>query len=112
MPMKMSGLTIHKKVWPLLASPQANSVSCYAIMTVMLPKFAKTTEFGLFEPNHSRHSISSFHRLDKRGYAMPYLRCLKPDEADYVMREIHEGVCRNHSGKKSSAQKALRQGFY
>ena len=33
---------------------------------------------------------------------MPYLRCLRPDEAEYVVREIHEGVC----------GKALRQGYY
>ena len=24
--------------------------------------------------------------------------CLTPDKADYVMREVHEGVCENHSG--------------
>ena len=51
-------------------------------------------------------------RLYKRGYAMLYLRCLRLDEAEYVMREIHEGVCGNHSGKRSLAQKVLRQGFY
>ena len=51
-------------------------------------------------------------KLYRRGYAMPYLRCLRPDEADYVMMEIHEGVCGNHSGKRSLAQKALRQGYY
>ena len=43
---------------------------------------------------------------------MPYLRCLRPDEAEYVMREIHEGVCDSHSRKRSLAQKALRQGYY
>ena len=40
-------------------------------------------------------------KLYRRGYAMSYLRCLRPDEAEYVMREIHEGVCSNHSGKRS-----------
>ena len=38
-------------------------------------------------------------KLYRRGYIMPYLRCLRPDEADYVLTEIHEGVCENHSGK-------------
>ena len=51
-------------------------------------------------------------KLYRRGYTMPYLRCLRPDEAEYVMREIHEGVCDNHSGKRSLAHKALRQGYY
>ena len=47
-------------------------------------------------------------KLYRQGYATPYLRCLRPEEADYVMREIHEGVCGNHSEKRSLVQKALR----
>ena len=51
-------------------------------------------------------------KLYKRGYAMSHLRCLRPDEAEYVMREIHEAVCNNHSGKRRLAHKAIRQGYY
>ena len=36
--------------------------------------------------------------LYKRGFSRPYLRCLGQEEADYVMREVHEGICGNHSG--------------
>ena len=36
--------------------------------------------------------------LYKRGFSRPYLRCLSPEEANYVMREVHEGICKNHSG--------------
>ncbi|KAJ4715114.1 Retrovirus-related Pol polyprotein from transposon opus [Melia azedarach] len=50
--------------------------------------------------------------LYRRSFTMPYLRCLHPDEADYVLREIHEGACGNHSGGRSLAYKALRQGYY
>ena len=35
--------------------------------------------------------------LYKRGFSHPYLRCLSPEEVDYVMREVHEGICGNHS---------------
>ena len=35
--------------------------------------------------------------LYKRGFSCLYLRCLGPEEADYVMREVHEGICGNHS---------------
>ena len=35
--------------------------------------------------------------LYKRGFSMPYLKCLTPDEAMYVLQEIHEGICGNHS---------------
>ena len=51
-------------------------------------------------------------KLYRRVSAIPYLRCLRPDEAKYIMRKIHEGVCGNHSGKRSLAQKVLRQGYY
>ena len=36
--------------------------------------------------------------LYKKGFSCPYLRCLGLEEADYVMREVHKGICRNHSG--------------
>ena len=36
--------------------------------------------------------------LYKRGFLRPYLRCLGLEEADYVLREVHKGVCGNHSG--------------
>ena len=47
-------------------------------------------------------------KLYRQGYVMPNLKCLRPDEVEYIIREIHEGVCGNHSGKRSLAQKALR----
>lgn len=31
--------------------------------------------------------------LYKSGYSLPYLRCLTSDEVNYMMREIHEGIC-------------------
>ena len=34
--------------------------------------------------------------LYKKGFSCLYLRCLVPSEADYVIREVHEGVCENH----------------
>ena len=36
--------------------------------------------------------------LYKRGFSRLYLRCLGPEEADYVMKEVHEGICGNHLG--------------
>ena len=36
--------------------------------------------------------------LYKKGFSRPYLRCLSPEEANYVMREVHEGIYKNHSG--------------
>ena len=50
--------------------------------------------------------------LYKRGFFHPYLRCLGTEEADYVMREVHEGICGNHSGSRSLVHKLVRVRYY
>ena len=50
--------------------------------------------------------------LYKRGFSQPYLRCLAPDEANYVLREVHERVCGNHSEVRSLVCKVIRAGYY
>ena len=50
--------------------------------------------------------------LYRRGYTLPFLRCLDADDVDYILREVHERVCGNHSGARSLAYKALRQGYF
>ena len=49
--------------------------------------------------------------LYKRGFSRPYLRCLGTEEADYVMREVNEGICENHSGLRSLVHKLVRAGY-
>ena len=50
--------------------------------------------------------------LYKRGFSRPYLRCLGTEEADYVMREVHGGICGDHSGSRSLVHKLVRAGYY
>ena len=50
--------------------------------------------------------------LYKRGFSQPYLRCLASDEANYVLREVHEGACGNHSGARSLVHKVVCAGYY
>ena len=50
--------------------------------------------------------------LYKRGFSQPYLRCLGHEEANYVMREIHKGICGNHLGARSLVHKLIRAGYY
>ena len=50
--------------------------------------------------------------LYKRGFSQPYLRCLSPNEANYVLREVHEGACGNHSRASSLIHKVVRAGYY
>ncbi|CAL2270675.1 unnamed protein product [Prunus armeniaca] len=48
----------------------------------------------------------------KRGYTTPYLKCLTKEQGDYVLREVHSGVCGDHSGSRSLAHKVFRQGYF
>ena len=50
--------------------------------------------------------------LYKRGFSRLYLRCLGPEEADYVMREVHEGIYGNHLRSQLLAYKLIRVGYY
>ena len=50
--------------------------------------------------------------LYKKGFSRPYLRCLDNEEANYVMRELHEGICKNHSGLRLLVHKLVRVGYY
>ena len=50
--------------------------------------------------------------LYKRGFSKPYLRCLAPNEANYVLTKIHEGACGNHSRARSLVHKVVHVGYY
>ena len=50
--------------------------------------------------------------LYKRGFSQPYLRCLALDESNYVLREVHERACGNHSGVRALVHKVVRAGYY
>jgi hypothetical protein len=50
--------------------------------------------------------------LYKRGYSEPLLKCLSKAESNYVLREIHKGVCEDHSGGRMLAQKTIRAGYF
>jgi hypothetical protein len=48
--------------------------------------------------------------LYKRGFTLPLLKCVSPEEGSYILQEIHEGICENHSGARVLAHKAVRAG--
>ena len=45
--------------------------------------------------------------LYKRDFSRSYLRCLILEKVDYIIQEVHEGVCRNHSGSRSLVNKLI-----
>ncbi|XP_057250719.1 uncharacterized protein LOC125497729 [Beta vulgaris subsp. vulgaris] len=51
-------------------------------------------------------------QLYKKSFTLPLLKCVTPEEGNYVLREIHQGACGSHQGGKTIAGKALRAGYY
>ena len=62
----------------------------------------------------TRSARFTIHRgiLYKYGLSTPILKCVGKEDANYVLKEVHEGICGNHIGARSLAVKALRQGYY
>ena len=45
--------------------------------------------------------------LYKKGFSMPYLKCVDEEEAKYILEEIHQGICGDHVSPKSLVNKAI-----
>ncbi|XP_057545947.1 uncharacterized protein LOC130824940 [Amaranthus tricolor] len=50
--------------------------------------------------------------LYKKSYTHPLLKCVSPEEGNYILREIHEGGCGVHQGVRTVIGKVLRSGYY
>ncbi|GJZ94621.1 reverse transcriptase domain-containing protein [Tanacetum coccineum] len=50
--------------------------------------------------------------LYKKSFLEPWLQCIGPLQADYVIRDIHQGSCSMHSGPRSVVAKAISSGYY
>nr|GEY28167.1 reverse transcriptase domain-containing protein [Tanacetum cinerariifolium] len=50
--------------------------------------------------------------LYRRSFLTSWLRCVEPLQAEYVIREIHEGSCSMHAGPRSVVAKAIWLGYY
>ena len=44
-------------------------------------------------------------QLFKRSLDGSYLKCLTTEHGQYVLAELHEGICGNHPGGRTSAYK-------
>nr|XP_009763444.1 PREDICTED: uncharacterized protein LOC104215355 [Nicotiana sylvestris] len=62
----------------------------------------KVSQFSLFEDG----------TLLRRMFDGPLAICLGLGDTEYVLREIHEDTCGNHSGAESLVRKVIRAGYY
>ncbi|XP_042380129.1 uncharacterized protein LOC121972539 [Zingiber officinale] len=49
-------------------------------------------------------------QLYKKAFARPLLKCIGSEDAEYILREMHEGSCGRHPGDRSLARKILLAG--
>ncbi|KAK1400425.1 hypothetical protein POM88_000030 [Heracleum sosnowskyi] len=50
--------------------------------------------------------------LYKKSFVIPYLKCLRPQEAELFLKEVHEGICGSTWGAGPLLIKITRLGFY
>ena len=50
--------------------------------------------------------------LYKRGFSMPYLKCVDEEEARYILEEVHAGVRGDHAGLRSLVNKVIRTSYF
>ena len=72
---------------------------------------------GILEAEKIRRNAPRFwlledHKLYRRSYSGPYLLCMHPEESEFLLEELHEGICRSHTGGRSLVPKALTQGYW
>ena len=51
-------------------------------------------------------------QLYRRSYDGMHLRCLKREEVEGVMEEVHQGICGSYMNGRMLAKKILRIGYY
>jgi len=50
--------------------------------------------------------------LYKRGYGQPLLKCITAKQAQYIIKELHEGICGYHFGARTMTTRILRAGYF
>ena len=43
---------------------------------------------------------------------MPYLKCVEEVKAKYILEEVHEGVCGDHTDPRSLVSKIIRTSYF
>ncbi|GKV50679.1 hypothetical protein SLEP1_g57376 [Rubroshorea leprosula] len=96
---------------PRAENEQANLLSKFASDGSLSSRSVFVEEAMKLRRKASRYTLVDG-VLYKRSFSLPLLRCLNPYEAEYALREVHEGVCGSHVGARTLAHKVLRQEYY
>ena len=96
-----------------LSQPKVSLEECFNIATSKdewiktYIEVIKSQEQGVEPDAKTAKKVASFvligNELYKRGYFMPLLKCLSREQAEYVIKELHEGICGLHCGARTMA---------
>ncbi|GKC99761.1 reverse transcriptase domain-containing protein [Tanacetum coccineum] len=128
---KVKTLTSSFKKFSIKQVPRSESKKAYVVTEVltvveeeantwMTPIYEYITEETLHAERKKARAVRLKSRrytvingvLYKKSFLEPSLRCVGPLQANYVIREIHEGSCSMHAGPRSVVAKAIRTGYY
>ncbi|XP_076903795.1 uncharacterized protein LOC143558621 [Bidens hawaiensis] len=52
------------------------------------------------------------HILYRRSFLGPVVRCVDAEDENYLIREVHEGICGLHSGPRMAVARIMNEGYY
>ena len=58
-----------------------------------------------------RFWLSEDQKLYKRSFSRPYLLYVHPEATELLLKELHEGICENHTGDRFLSHRAITQGY-
>ena len=99
----------NKEVSPVMSEPSWMNPIWDYLVDGKLPSDPK--EVSKLRARSVRFTIQ-WGTLYKRGFSEPILKCVGKEDANYILREVHKGICGNHIGARTLAGKTLRQGYY
>ncbi|GJY43134.1 reverse transcriptase domain-containing protein [Tanacetum coccineum] len=111
---KVKTLAKSFKEFSIKQIPRSENKKADALSKIASTSFAHLNKQVLVEELKEK-SINEEEILDiveKEGQSGPWLRCVGPLQANYVLREIHEGSCSMHSGPRSVVAKVIQTGYY
>ena len=80
----------------------------YLTEGVLPQKYSVKYKFKRLATHYFLHNAAFF----KKGYNEDPLRCLGPEEAKRMVKEVHSGECGEHQGKKKLYRCLLQMSYY
>ena len=108
--------------WEILPSPSINqSITMVDASNTWMDPFIKYFQQGtvlddstLIPPFLKKVKWYAFYegKLYKKSFTHPPLKCVTPEDGNYILREIHEEGCGIHQGVRAIINKAIGSAYY